>query len=353
MKKILALSLLLSIALCFLVGCTIVDDVLNVFTPGENKFYSVEVMGDKTTLMKPIMPTYRAGTTVEIKAHSVTDVSLHVFVNGVEIPMSHYDSDYWGFEFVMPKENITIHLTFDQFYGKEEYDFDELFSGYSRIEHFESAITKVSTRTTDYSEKYSFIETKYSYKQEDIDAFKAIFNEKLIKADNNVASQATYGNEYVFYYNVEYGDEMYESLEFNDEFYTWNDFSSWQAFKFKDEDYTLPTIENPDFVTYSFRYDGRSSYVKSYDDDSLSIKYFNIGDVEFIPYEGNDSFTANSPYYLDSGYGKIHLLSSTIFELNGEYYEIVSGTEYWAFDYCELEFEETMFPPEAYTNLEF
>jgi DNA helicase HerA-like ATPase len=61
----------------------------------------------------------------------------------------------------------------------------------------------------------------------------------------------------------------------------------------------------------------------------------NISDIEFIPYEG-DTFDSNSTFYLDSRYGKINLLSSTIFELNGIYYEIVSGSEYWAYDYCRL-----------------
>ena len=319
MKKILAILLLISIILCLLVGCN-----------GVGNYYGVKVTGDKDSLMQPIMPFYQSGTVVEIKAHPVTDVSLHVFVNGKEIPMSHYDSDYWGFEFVMPEENVTIHLTYDQFYGKDNYEFNDLHSlGLMRNE-----VLKVSVKTTNYQEKYSFIETRYSSRQSDIDIFKAITQENLIKADNNVASNAIYGYEYAFFYNTESQGERIDVLEFNDSFFTWNDFSSWQAFKFEDENYVLPTINEPDLITYSFQYDGRSSDIKRYDDESFSIDYFSIGSVEFIPYEG-EPIEANSPYYLDSGYGKINLLNSTVFELNGEYYEIISGAENWAYKHCK------------------
>ena len=321
MKKFICLFLIVVIILTLLCGCNENGD-----------FYTVKVTGDKSELITPIMPIYRAGSVVKIKAYSVTDVSLHVFVNGEEIPMSHYDSDYWEFEFVMPEENITIHLTFDQFYGRDEYSFDDLHP----LNFLKNEIIKVSVKTTTYSEKNSFIETRYSTRQSDIDNFKAIASQNLIKADNNIASNASYGHEFCFYFNTAHNGEMSETLYFNDEFFTWNDFSSWQAFRFEDENYLLPTIENPDLITYSFKYDGRSSDFKSYDDESLVIKYYIIGSVEFVPYEGESIDTA-SPFYLDSRYGKINLISPTVFELNGEYYEIVSNAQYWAYTYCQLE----------------
>jgi len=330
MKKLLAVLLLASLCLCLLTGCNAGG---NEAGSGIGNLYSVKVTGSKDSLMQPILPIYRAGTMVEIKAHSVTDTSLHVFVNGKEIPLSHCDSDYWGFEFVMPEENIIIHLTYDQFYGKEEYMFDELYAG---LAHLKNEVTKVFLKTTDYAEKYSLIETKYSFKQEDIDAFQAIIAQKLLKADNGVASQATLGNEYGFYYNTDSHGETIEVLKFNDQFFTWKDFSSWQAFAFEDENYILPTIAEPDLITYSFKYDGRSSDVKRYDNSSFSIGFFNIGSIEFVPYKGED-IESDSPFYLDSGYGKINLLSETVFELNGKYYEIVVGEEYWAYQYCRLD----------------
>ena len=168
MRKTLATLLLLSLILCLLSGCN-----------GIGNYYRIDVTGDKDSLMKPIKSHYQVGATVEIKAHPVTDVSLHVFVNGEEIPMIHFDSDYWGFEFVMPEENVTVHLTYDNFYGKEEYVFDDLCS----LNFLMSEITKVSVRTTDYREKYSFIETRYSSCQGDIDNFKEIIEEKEVGSE--------------------------------------------------------------------------------------------------------------------------------------------------------------------------
>lgn len=323
MKRIIAILLLLSLSLCLFSGCN-----------GIGNYYSVKVTGSKDSLMEPIKPFYKAGTVVEIKAHPVTDVSLHVFVNDEQIPMSHFDSDYWGFEFVMPEENVTIHLTYDGFYGKDEYKFSDL---HHQV-FMKNEVVKVSVKTINYKEKYSFIETRYSSLQTDIDNFKAIVDQGLIKIDNSIASNATYGKEYSFCYNTD-SDEVCETLKFNDEFFVWNDFSSWRAFKFEDESYVLPTINNPDLITYSFKYDGLSSDVKRYDDESFSIDFFEIGAVEFIPYDG-EPIETNSPFYLDSGYGKINLLSPTLFELNGEYYEIVFGTDYWAYNYCKLEYKK-------------
>lgn len=320
MKRLIAIVLAL-VCMLVLVGC---DGVKN--------YYSVKVTGDQDSLIEPIKSRYQAGTVVEIKAHPVTDISLRVFVNDKEISMSHFDSDYWGFEFVMPEENVTIHLTYDNFYGNEEYTFEDLCS----LEFLTNEITKVSVRVKNYSEKYSLIETRYTFKQEDIENFKAIVGQKLIKADNNVASNAIYGSEYTFYYDSSFREEMTETLNFNDEFFTWNDFSSWQAFEFEDRNYVLPTIENPDLITYSFKYDYLSSDIKSYDDESFLIRYYKIRSVEFVPYEG-DHLDVDPKYYLDSGYGKINLLSQTVFELNGEYYEIISGIEDWAYNYCRLE----------------
>lgn len=232
----------------------------------------------------------------------------------------------------MPEENVTIHLTYDQFYGKDQYVFSDLHS----LKFMKNEVIKVSVKTTNYAEKYSFIETRYSSLQSDIDNFKAIVDQRLIKADNSIASNAIYGNEYSFYYNTESHGERIDVLEFNDAFFTWNDFSSWQAFKFEDENYILPIIEEPELITYSFKYDGHSSDVKRYGDESFSIDFFNIREVEFVPYKG-EPIETNSAFYLDSGYGKINLLNPTIFELNGEYYEIISGMEYWAYTYLDLE----------------
>ncbi len=58
-----------------------------------------------------------AGETVELRTEVLYDADIHVYVNGQEISKSHYDSDYWGYSFVMPDENVKISA---RFYTKEE-----------------------------------------------------------------------------------------------------------------------------------------------------------------------------------------------------------------------------------------
>lgn len=322
MKKIIAIVLLVSLSLSFLSGCTETGEPFNV-----------TVTGTTETLIKPIKSSYRAGERVRIQASPVTDASLHVFVDGEEIPMSDTASKYCTYSFVMPAKDITIHLTFDRFYGRDEYQFDELCHW---LKHEEIDVNKVSIRTSNVKEKYSFIETRYSTKQEDIENFEAILNQKLIKVDNSAFSDIDYLKVYGFSYNSQYNGNRSGSLVFYDELYYWYDFSSSQFFKLEDENFVLPVIENPDLVTYSFDYDGRSSDVKKYDDPSVCMYFFNLNQVEFVPYTG-EAIDIEPVYYIDSRYGIINLLNATIFELDGQYYEIVSGDIYWAYRYLELD----------------
>lgn len=317
MKRFIALLLIATLSICSLSSC------------GIGGFYSVTVTGSRNSLIRPLMPAYRAGTVVEIQAHPVTDVSLHVFVNDEEIPMTHYDSDYWAYEFVMPEENVTVHLTYDPFYGKNEYSFYELHGG---LDLLDGSINMVSLRIENHTDGvYDLIETRYSYKQEDIERFKAIVDQDLTKRTKNNGQLATYAYSYSFYDTEESEVSIIEPLCFYDEFFHWNNFSQSQSFQFVDESYALPTIDDPDLITYSFMYDGRSSDVKRYDDKLFAIRYYMYSEIEFVPYSGEIS-DGEFIFYLDSRYGKINLVSQTIFELNGVYYEIISDTTYWAYN---------------------
>lgn len=219
----------------------------------------------------------------------------------------------------------------DPFYGKDEFYFAEICHWGDE----ELDINKVSIRTTNRKDGYSFIETRYSTKQEDIENFKTLINQKLIKVDKNAVSDIDYLNVYGVFYSSSYSSNNFDGLVFYDEFYNWYDFDTFQFFKLEDENFVLPKIENPDLVTYSFDYDGYSSDVKKRDDPSVSFHYFGIASVEFVPYVGED-IDIKPDYYIDSRYGFIYLLTPTIFRLNGQYYEIVSGETYWAYNYLQL-----------------
>ena len=75
MKKLLT-YLLLIVLLLPIAGCTV----------NQNEMYKVVVTGETDILINPIKARYREGSIVTIKAHGVTDVSLHVFVDVVEVP---------------------------------------------------------------------------------------------------------------------------------------------------------------------------------------------------------------------------------------------------------------------------
>lgn len=51
----------------------------------------------------------QAGELVELRTNGILlDADIHVYVDGQEIGKSHYDSDYWGYSFTMPEEDVLI-----------------------------------------------------------------------------------------------------------------------------------------------------------------------------------------------------------------------------------------------------
>ena len=49
-----------------------------------------------------------AGETVEIRTAILFDADIHVYVDGLEIDKTHYDSDYWGYTFIMPEKDVLV-----------------------------------------------------------------------------------------------------------------------------------------------------------------------------------------------------------------------------------------------------
>lgn len=47
---------------------------------------------------------------VEIKTIILYDADIEIYVDGKKIERSHYDSDYWGYEFVMPNHDVTVEI---------------------------------------------------------------------------------------------------------------------------------------------------------------------------------------------------------------------------------------------------
>lgn len=59
----------------------------------------------------------KSGDTVELKTEILIDADIHVYVDEKEIDKSHYDSDYWGYSFIMPDKDVKVTA---KFYTKDE-----------------------------------------------------------------------------------------------------------------------------------------------------------------------------------------------------------------------------------------
>lgn len=289
----------------------------------DNLKHQVNVTGSIDSLIEPLKSSYIAGTKVEIKAYVVTDVSLHVFINNVEIPMSHFDSDYWGFEFIMPAEDITIHLTYDQFYGRNQYTFNEL---YSWVDSLGDQVDKVGIASNDNLDDKSFITINYSSDSADIDNLLNILDQPLVKFDEN--SDVVSGTSKTINYYI---GEYFYSISFLDNVLIWNDFSTSQMFKFENSKYVLPELESIELSTLKFKYSGVSNDIKKINDDSFVEKYFGLNEIEFIAHNGSVP-EVEVQYYVNSTYGKIELIDNSIFCLNNQFYNILLGEEYWAYN---------------------
>ena len=296
--------------------------------------YIVTVTGSTDSLIEQIPELIQAGSKIEIKAHPVTDITLHVFINGEEVMMSHFDSDYWGYEFIMPKENITIYLTYDQFYGKNDYTFSDLYYWVDELEN----VDKVAIYNKDYTYQ-SFSEIYYLTKQSDINRMLDILEQPLEKYESNEFDKPEYNDIIPIEFNttiIYYAGEHYYELNFRNNLLHWNDFSTSQLFKFKDPNYLVPNSAlEYESKTYKFEYDGLSSDIRKISDDSFVDRFFNINEIEFIEHNGGIP-GVNPIYYVDSRYGKIELIDAHIFKLNNKYYKIVEGSDYWAYNNSKL-----------------
>ncbi len=102
-------AILLALALLFLAGCGPKEDA-DVHT-------ITYELGSASHLFTVFPENAKAGDTVEICAEILYDADIHVYVDGEEIEKSHYDSDYWGWSFVMPDREVTVSA---RFYTKGE-----------------------------------------------------------------------------------------------------------------------------------------------------------------------------------------------------------------------------------------
>lgn len=77
----------------------------------QKPYYSIGYEGNAADEFPNKPAAAKAGDTVELKTGVLCDADIHVYVEGQEISKSHYDSDYWGYSFIMPEKDIRITAT--------------------------------------------------------------------------------------------------------------------------------------------------------------------------------------------------------------------------------------------------
>ncbi len=88
-------------------------------TATSNDFsYHIEYeLGDTFSVFTDMPSEAFPGDIVEIRTGILLDAGIHVYVDGQEISMAHYDSNYWGYSFVMPDKDVLVTA---KFYTKDE-----------------------------------------------------------------------------------------------------------------------------------------------------------------------------------------------------------------------------------------
>ena len=76
----------------------------------EHGIFKVTVKGDTDVLFEDLKPTYQQGAFIVIKTHVIIDADIEIYVDGVKIPQTYYDSDRWEYSFTMPAKDVEIEI---------------------------------------------------------------------------------------------------------------------------------------------------------------------------------------------------------------------------------------------------
>lgn len=308
MRKKLLLLLIIGFVI-FLTGCN----------TNSSHYYKVKVEGNVDELMNPLNSEYKSGTKVEIKLYPVTDASRWVFVNGERIKNTHFDSDYWGYEFIMPSEDVIIYITHDRFYGQNEYTFDELFY-WKELLNIDN-VTKVRVETGAIGvAPGSLVDIEYSEDETDIAILLDLLNQKLVKTNDPKIDGGSYVKYTYYVENCEY------ELRITNQFVLYTSLSTYQYFSFEDKDYRLPKLSQPYLQCHSF-------LASEIDSEVYDNNHFLVGKYAYLPYlefieEDSEFMNVQASYYIEAGFGNVYVKTPKIFVYNDKQYKIMNEYEF-------------------------
>lgn len=330
MKKILTALLALTLSVCsaFAFSACNLGDIFGKKdgatdkggdTP-ENKesaYYSVTVTGIDYLFHEQLEDKYKAGEEVEVKLSVITDVSLYVFVNEKRVSQSHYDSDYWGYKFTMPEEDITVFITMDAYHGVESCDFKDAFY---MLNYFKTEdVIKIKCETSYFGVSPDTpSEVKYTTDKTNIENICAVFNCKL---QPSAPPQITGG--YYTVYTFYTADGQFE-LPISNGYAVSISFSS--ADYFKIVGFTPPAIANADSQCKKFNFG--SCLV--YSDEALQNKTGKFAYLSYLEFnESQENVDGKTPTaYVDTRYGTLKVIDDRTFTFNGSTYKVVGEEDF-------------------------
>ena len=247
---------------------------------------------------------HEKGETVTFKVAFVTDISVHVYLNGTALSSNGRVGDYFEYEFIMPEEDSLIKITFNEFYYKDVVTFYDVFWWYD-------GLNKFSTLSYELYSKGSLIKHVRTTSSNEIAKVSKIFKQKFAPEANPELSLDSHEVYYL---------DNYEIIV-NGNYLIRQDFGSTYYFKFLDESFEIDDIFG--YTTYQFEYSYRPEL---YCDDELQeIKpslQFEFKEV------GTKTGTDDLKYKIVVDDKTIYIINQLKFVYDGITYQIVYGDNF-------------------------
>ena len=80
--------------------------------PQPKKVYNITYDKNLVNVLLDAPESATEGDEVEVRVSVMTDTDLHLYIGAMEIEKTHYDSDYWGYTFTMPAQDVKITCEF-------------------------------------------------------------------------------------------------------------------------------------------------------------------------------------------------------------------------------------------------
>ncbi len=133
--------ILIAIVACIVLAVCLMTDPFSISNNGD--FTIRYELGDTAKDFISTPSGAKTGDTVEVRTQVLFDADILVYVDGQEIGKTHYDSDYWGYSFIMPDKDVLVTArvyTQDEIWGTETVDLDFLREKYP--EYFDLSTSK-------------------------------------------------------------------------------------------------------------------------------------------------------------------------------------------------------------------